>query len=54
MKAVVDTNVVAYFLLGTPNFVAEAREFWNHADELLAPGIWEAFASLLGGGAMPS
>lgn len=42
MKAVVDTNVVAYFLLGIPKFVAEAREFWNHADELVAPGIWEA------------
>ena len=42
MKAVVDTNVVAYFLLGTPKFVAEASEFWNRADELLAPAIWEA------------
>ena len=42
MKAVVDTNVIAYFLLGTPKFVAEAREFWNQADELLAPAIWEA------------
>ena len=42
MKAVVDTNVVAYFLLGTPRFVAEAREFWNQADQLLAPAVWEA------------
>jgi len=42
VKAVVDTNVVAYFLLGTPKFVAEAREFWNSADELLAPAVWEA------------
>lgn len=42
MKAVVDTNVVAYFLLGTPKFVSEAREFWNRADELLAPAVWEA------------
>lgn len=42
MKAVVDTNVVAYFLLRTPKFVAEAREFWNRADELLAPAVWEA------------
>jgi predicted nucleic acid-binding protein len=42
VKAVVDTNVVAYFLLGTPKFVAESLEFWNHADELVAPGIWEA------------
>ena len=42
MKAVVDTNVVAYFLLGTPKFVTEAREFWNQADQLLAPAVWEA------------
>jgi predicted nucleic acid-binding protein len=42
VKAVVDTNVVAYFLLGTPKFVAEAREFWKQADELIAPAIWEA------------
>lgn len=42
VKAVVDTNVVAYFLLGTPKFVTEAREFWNQADELLAPAVWEA------------
>ncbi len=42
MKAVVDTNVIAYFLLGTPKFVTEAREFWNQADELFAPALWEA------------
>ena len=42
MKAVDDTNVVAYFLLGTPKFVTEAREFWSRADELLAPAVWEA------------
>lgn len=42
MRAVVDANVVAYFLLGTQKFVAEARAFWNQADELVAPSIWEA------------
>jgi len=42
VRAVVDTNVVAYFLLGTSRFVAEARAFWNQADELIAPSIWEA------------
>lgn len=42
MKAVVDTNVVAYFLLGTPKFETETRDFWTHADELVAPGLWEA------------
>jgi predicted nucleic acid-binding protein len=42
VKVVVDTNVVAYFLLGTSKFVNEARTFWNQADELLAPAVWEA------------
>ncbi len=42
VKAVVDTNVIAYFLLGTPKFATEARSFWDQADELLAPSIWEA------------
>jgi predicted nucleic acid-binding protein len=42
VKAIVDTNVIAYFLLGTPKFVTEARSFWDQADELLAPSIWEA------------
>lgn len=42
VKAVVDTNVIAYFLLGTPKFVAETQAFWNQADELIAPAIWEA------------
>lgn len=42
MKLVVDTNVVAYFLLGTEKFVAEARTFWREADELIAPALWEA------------
>jgi predicted nucleic acid-binding protein len=42
VKLVVDTNVVAYFLLGTQKFVAETREFWKEADELIAPALWEA------------
>jgi len=42
VKLVVDTNVVAYFLLGTQKFVAEARAFWKEADELIAPALWEA------------
>lgn len=42
MKAVVDTNVVAYFLLGTPKFIDETRAFWNQAEELIAPALWEA------------
>lgn len=42
MKAVVDTNVVAYFLLGTDEFVKEARRFIAALDEAWAPAQWEA------------
>ena len=42
MKAVVDTNVVAYFLLGTEEFVEEARRFWRSVKEPIAPALWEA------------
>jgi predicted nucleic acid-binding protein len=42
MKAVVDTNVIAYFLLGTTAFADEVGRFWSSANELLAPTLWEA------------
>lgn len=42
MKAVVDTNVVAYFLLGTEGFVAEARRGLETVSTPLAPSHWEA------------
>jgi len=42
MRAVVDTNVIAYYLLGTPTHAAEARRFWENAMEPLAPSLWEA------------
>lgn len=42
MKVVVDTNVIAYYLLGASRFSAEAREFWHAAGNLLAPALWEA------------
>jgi predicted nucleic acid-binding protein len=42
MRAVVDTNVVAYYLLGTPDFATETQAFWRNAGELLAPSSWEA------------
>ena len=42
MRAVVDTNVVAYFLLGTKPFVNEARQFWQAVGEAIAPAVWEA------------
>ena len=42
MKAVVDTNVVAYLLLGTKAFVDEARNALRAEVSLLAPAHWEA------------
>lgn len=42
MKAVVDTNVVAYFVLGTAKYVEEARRFIDVLDEAWAPALWEA------------
>ena len=42
MNAVVDTNVVAYFVLGTERFVDEARSCLAALDEAWAPALWEA------------
>ena len=42
MNAVVDTNVVAYFVLGTDKFVEEARGFITALDQAWAPALWEA------------
>lgn len=42
MKVVVDTNVVAYYVLGTEPFVSEVRSFWSEIREPLAPAHWEA------------
>jgi predicted nucleic acid-binding protein len=42
VKVVVDTNVVAYYLLGTEPFVEEVRQFWRTVDEACAPSHWEA------------
>ena len=42
MRAVVDTNVLAYFLLGTRPFVDEASRFWRAVDGTVAPAVWEA------------
>ena len=42
MKVVVDTNVVAYLLLGTAGFVDEARACLDTASDMLAPAHWEA------------
>jgi hypothetical protein len=42
MRTVVVTNVVAYYLLGTEAFVAEAGHFWRCVKEPTAPALWEA------------
>ena len=46
MIVVVDTNVVAYYLLGTEPFVDEVRQFWRAAEETWAPVHWEAELAL--------
>ena len=42
MKAVVDTNVVAYLLLGTEAFVDEAKTCFGSVSSPVAPAHWEA------------
>jgi len=42
VTAVVDTNVVAYYLLGTEPFLEEVRQFWRTVEETWAPVHWEA------------
>jgi predicted nucleic acid-binding protein len=42
VKAVVDTNVIAYFLLGTDRFLEEARGGLTTISMALAPAHWEA------------
>ena len=42
MKAVIDTNVVAYLLLGTPSLADEARAALSIVTSPSAPAHWEA------------
>jgi predicted nucleic acid-binding protein len=42
VKAVVDTNVITYFVLGAEGFVDEARDFLAALEEGSAPALWEA------------
>ena len=42
VRAVVDTNVVAYLLLGTEGFAQESRRFIGLPDEGIAPAVCEA------------
>ena len=38
MKAVVDTNVIAYYLLGNAEFDGEIRSFWQDVSDALGMG----------------
>jgi predicted nucleic acid-binding protein len=42
VRAVVDTNVIAYYVLGAPEVYAEVREFWHRVEDPTAPALWEA------------
>jgi predicted nucleic acid-binding protein len=42
VRAVVDTNVIAYFLLGTEGVREECERFWREVDDPVAPASWEA------------
>jgi len=42
VTVIVDTNVVAYYLLGTEPFVDEVRQFWRTVTDAWAPAHWEA------------
>jgi predicted nucleic acid-binding protein len=42
VRAVVDTDVIACFLLGTEGFRDECERFWRAVDEVIAPASWEA------------
>jgi predicted nucleic acid-binding protein len=41
MNAVVDTNVVAYLLLGTQPFAGECNDFFEAATHIWAPASWQ-------------
>ena len=45
LKIIVDTNVVAYYLLATQPFVDEVRAFWHRPLDPAAPTLWEAEVS---------
>lgn len=48
MNAIVDTNVVAYYILGTEPFVEETKAFWRVVEKVYAPSLWAAeFANVV-------
>jgi predicted nucleic acid-binding protein len=42
MNVVVDTNVIAYCLLGTEPFAEECLRFWRRTHEVSAPALWKS------------
>ena len=42
MRLVVDTNVIAYYLLRTEPFYEESRALWHRLEEPVAPASWAA------------
>ncbi|MBN1960946.1 MAG: type II toxin-antitoxin system VapC family toxin [Deltaproteobacteria bacterium] len=42
MKVVVDTNVIAYYILGTKPYCNECSVFFHTTTDLLAPSSWQA------------
>src|SRR6185436_11658425 len=45
LKVIIDTNVIAYYLLATEPFVEEVRAFWHRPLDPAAPTLWEAEVS---------
>jgi predicted nucleic acid-binding protein len=42
VTVVVDTNVIAYYLLGTEPFQEETSVFWRGVEHAVAPSSWQA------------
>lgn len=48
MNAIVDTNVIAYYILGTEPFLKETKAFWRVVEKAYAPSLWAAeFANVV-------
>jgi predicted nucleic acid-binding protein len=42
VNAVIDTNVIAYYLLNTEPYAEVCSEFWNRIAAVFAPASWQA------------
>jgi predicted nucleic acid-binding protein len=48
VNAIVDTNVIAYYVLGTEPFAEETKAFWRAVEKVYAPSLWAAeFANVV-------